>query len=103
MKPMTTDVALGDHTPQPGSLLVNEVFYSIQGEGARVGTPMVFVRLSRCNLRCSRLNRAGFDCDTDFQGGRVMTLDALEGLATATTNVTNVWMIAKDRFQPGSQ
>lgn len=37
---------------------VNKIFYSIQGEGARVGTPQVFVRFSGCNLHCSF-------CDTD--------------------------------------
>jgi 7-carboxy-7-deazaguanine synthase len=36
-----------------GSLLVNEVFYSIQGEGSRAGLPCVFVRLQGCGLRCA--------------------------------------------------
>ena len=33
-------------------LQVNEIFYSIEGEGLRVGQPTTFVRLARCNLRC---------------------------------------------------
>ena len=53
--------------------LVNEIFYSLQGEGVRAGTPNLFLRLAKCNLAC-RVETHGFDCDTEFESGRWMTL-----------------------------
>ncbi len=49
---------------------VNEIFYSIQGEGSNSGLPCVFVRLTYCNLRCTY-------CDTGyaFYEGREMPLE----------------------------
>ena len=47
-------------------LEVNEVFYSIAGEGLRAGQASVFVRLSGCNLAC------GF-CDTRHDSFEEMT------------------------------
>ncbi len=40
-------------------LKVNEVFHSIQGEGARIGRPCLFIRLTGCPLRCTY-------CDTAY-------------------------------------
>jgi len=55
---------------------VNEIFYSLQGEGIRAGTANVFIRFTGCNLRCSvepgPLSPGGFDCDTEFMSGRKM-------------------------------
>jgi len=31
---------------------LNEIFYSIQGEGTRMGMPFIFIRLQGCFLRC---------------------------------------------------
>lgn len=47
---------------------VNEIFYTLQGEGAHSGIPAVFVRLSGCNLRCPW-------CDTEFADYREMSAD----------------------------
>jgi organic radical activating enzyme len=51
-------------------LKVNEIFYSLQGEGHYTGTPAVFVRFAGCNLRC-------WFCDTDFEKGDEMSEDEI--------------------------
>lgn len=51
-------------------LNVNEIFYSLQGEGGRSGEASIFIRLTICNLACSF-------CDTDFANGDDMTLDEI--------------------------
>jgi 7-carboxy-7-deazaguanine synthase len=51
-------------------LVVNEIFYSVQGESTLAGRPCAFVRLTACNLRCNY-------CDTEyaFYEGRRMTVE----------------------------
>ena len=49
------------------NLKVNEIFYCLQGEGARQGSASIFIRLSGCNLNCDF-------CDTDFSEGLEMSL-----------------------------
>lgn len=49
---------------------VNEIFYSLQGEGYYAGTAAVFVRLSGCNLQCPF-------CDTQHEAGIEMTDDEI--------------------------
>lgn len=53
-------------------LRLAETFFSIQGEGPRMGVPSIFVRLMECNLTCTW-------CDTpqtwDAVGGRKLTKD----------------------------
>jgi 7-carboxy-7-deazaguanine synthase len=41
------------------TLVINEIFHSIQGESTQAGRPCVFVRLTGCDLRCSW-------CDTEY-------------------------------------
>ena len=49
---------------------INEIFYSLQGEGYHTGTPAVFVRFSGCNLCCPF-------CDTDFADYKEMTAEQI--------------------------
>ena len=53
-------------------LKINEIFYSIQGEGTSSGLPCVFIRLTYCNLRCTY-------CDTEyaFYDGKDMSIDEI--------------------------
>ena len=44
---------------------INEIFYSLQGEGYHTGTPALFIRFSGCNLKCPF-------CDTQHEEGRWM-------------------------------
>lgn len=60
---------------------VNEIFYSLQGEGRRVGEPSVFLRFAGCNLACSLdpgpRSPGGFDCDTEFVSGASVSAEEL--------------------------
>lgn len=49
---------------------VNDIFYSLQGEGHNAGRAAVFVRFSGCNLRCPF-------CDTDFSQYEEMTAEEI--------------------------
>ena len=49
---------------------INEIFYSLQGEGARSGEASIFIRLTGCDLACNF-------CDTEFESGNDMSNEAL--------------------------
>lgn len=54
----------------PGTLVIHEIYRSLQGESTFAGLPCVFIRLTACHLRC------GY-CDTPhaFAEGGVLGLD----------------------------
>ena len=62
---------------------INEIFYSLQGEGRHTGVASVFVRFSGCNLRCPF-------CDTKHQNGRMMSD---EEIAEAVNRYPAQWII----------
>lgn len=49
---------------------INEIFYSIQGEGSYSGSPAIFIRFSGCNLKCDF-------CDTKHETGRLYTKEKI--------------------------
>ncbi|MBM3833657.1 MAG: 4Fe-4S cluster-binding domain-containing protein [Verrucomicrobia bacterium] len=57
----------------PETLVVNEIYLSLQGESTFAGLPCVFVRLTACDLRCSY-------CDTAyaFAEGKKTSLEEVE-------------------------
>jgi 7-carboxy-7-deazaguanine synthase len=78
MKPLTNHprgAARYPRTSDPApTLLVNETFLSIQGEGPEQGYPTFFIRLTGCNLRCAY-------CDSVYafaQGTRRALSDVVE-------------------------
>ena len=49
---------------------VNDIFYSLQGEGRNTGRAAVFIRFAGCNMKCSF-------CDTEFNSFTEMTADEI--------------------------
>ena len=52
------------------SYRINNIFYSLQGEGRNTGRAAAFIRFAGCNLRCPF-------CDTEFDSYREMTADEI--------------------------
>lgn len=54
-------------------MIINEIFYSIQGEGKWTGLPNIFIRTTGCNLRCSF-------CDTKYayENGEELTTEQIK-------------------------
>ena len=62
---------------------VNEIFYTLQGEGAHTGTAAVFLRFAGCNLTCSF-------CDTQHE---TYTLMSEEEIVIAINKFPSTWVV----------
>jgi 7-carboxy-7-deazaguanine synthase len=59
------------------TLVINEIYLSLQGESTFAGLPCIFVRMTACNLRCSY-------CDTAYafkEGTKMSLVDVLARVA----------------------
>ena len=63
----------------PNTLVINEIYPSIQGESSYAGLPCVFVRLTGCNLRCTY-------CDTEYAFYEGIRRSVDEVVAEATSH-----------------
>jgi 7-carboxy-7-deazaguanine synthase len=57
-------------------LKISEIFYSLQGEGLRIGTPTIFIRTTGCKAKFACF-AAGIKCDTEFESGKDYSLDEI--------------------------
>jgi len=67
-------------------MIINEIFYSIQGESSYTGWPCAFIRLSGCDLRCSY-------CDTQYafnEGSEMSIPEILRAIAPFPTRLALV-------------
>ena len=62
---------------------INEIFYSVQGEGVNTGRPAVFIRFAGCNLNCAF-------CVTDFN---------IKEKLTAFEIRERIMEVANDKYQ----
>lgn len=78
--PLASDSRLRQLVNKPvGSLVIHEIYRSLQGESTHAGLPCTFVRLTACHLRCTY-------CDTAhaFYKGTTVPLDEVVEQVLAT-------------------
>lgn len=74
---------------------VKEIFYTLQGEGMRVGRPAVFCRFTGCNLwsgqEQDRQKAVCKFCDTDFVGIDGSLGGKFDTAAELAAEIANLW------------
>jgi organic radical activating enzyme len=100
MKPVQVRAAMSQNTYH-----INDIFYSLQGEGMRAGTANLFLRFAGCNLACDldpgTRSPGGFACDTEFVSQVSLTIqDILARFQELAPSAT--WVICTGG-EPGLQ
>lgn len=68
------------------TLIVNEIFHSIQGESIYTGLPCIFIRLTGCNMRCRY-------CDTEYayeEGNQISIDDIIHDIERFDCNLVEI-------------
>lgn len=81
---------------------IKEIFYTLQGEGIRVGRPAVFCRFAGCNLwsgaEQDRQKAVCKFCDTDFIGTDGVNGGKFQDARSLSARINELWPIGK-RFK----
>lgn len=72
------------------TLNISEIFYSLQGEGARAGTANHFIRLQGCKAK-DACYASGIRCDTEFESGSEWTLKQLTDVLEEYPCLNIIW------------
>lgn len=81
------------------TLVVNEIYLSLQGESTFAGLPCVFVRLTACNLRCSY-------CDTAYaftEGRRQPLSEVLAEVHRLAAPFKSLWSEGSTESRPTTE
>ncbi len=69
-------------------LRVSEIFYSLQGEGKRVGVPSIFIRVGGCNLSCKGFGEKILYKNQEFTG--------CDSIYAASQKFLDEWLIFRE-------
>ena len=77
---------------------IKEIFYTLQGEGARAGRPAVFCRFAGCNLWSGRESDRDAAqcryCDTDFVGTDGLLGGKYQAATALASTIDSLWPVS---------